>query len=363
MSEPAEQDSKTEAPTDKKISDAFDKGNVPFSREAAVVGSMAGMLLIAIAFAGAAAQRMTLKLGMFIEQPDNWRLSAHEDGLTLLYGVFAEVMTVLAPVFLVLVIMGVAASALQNTPRFVLERIRPKASKLSLREGFKRLFGRQGAVEFAKATAKLAIIAVVAFLILKAERTTVVSALHSEPIMVPGAILDVSVRLLSGIVAASVLLAAADIIWSRYNWRRQLMMTRQEVKDEHKQSDGDPVIKSRLRALARDRSRKRMMAAVPNATLIVANPTHYAIALRFKREEGGAPLVLAKGKNLLALKIREIAGAHDIPIVEDKPLARSMYDAVEVGQMIPVDFYQAVAELIFHISTKSRPLTSRPVQP
>jgi flagellar biosynthetic protein FlhB len=271
-------------------------------------------------------------------------------------------MTVLAPVFIVLVIMGVAASALQNTPRFVLERIRPKASKLSLREGFKRLFGRQGAVEFAKATAKLAIIVVVAFLILRAERATVVSVLHSEPLMVPGAILDVSVRLLTGIVAASTLLAAADIVWSRYHWRRQLMMTRQEVKDEHKQSDGDPVIKSRLRSLARDRSRKRMMAAVPNATLIIANPTHYAIALRFVREEGGAPLVLARGKNLLALKIREIARAHEIPVVEDKPLARSMYDAVEVGQMIPVEFYQAVAELIFHISTKPGLHAYRPVQ-
>jgi flagellar biosynthetic protein FlhB len=126
-------------------------------------------------------------------------------------------------------------------------------------------------------------------------------------------------------------------------------MTRQEVKDELKQVDGDPLIKARMRSLARDRARKNMMAAVPRATFVIANPTHYAVALRYVKEEGGAPLVIAKGQDLIALRIREIAAQHAIPIIEDKLLARSLYKVVEVDKMIPPEFYKAVAEIVFFL--------------
>jgi flagellar biosynthetic protein FlhB len=126
-------------------------------------------------------------------------------------------------------------------------------------------------------------------------------------------------------------------------------MSKQEVKDEHKQSEGDPLVKQRIRMVARERARRRMIAEVPRATLVITNPTHYAVALRYTRNEGGAPLVIAKGQNLVALKIREIAERYDIPIVEDKPLARSLYDSVEVNKMIPSAFYKAVAEIIFYL--------------
>ncbi len=354
MSEPAEQDSKTEEPSDKKIQEALDKGNTAYSREAAIVSSMAGMLLVAAFYAGSAVGALAGRLKLFMEQPGGWSLRATEDGLTLLYGVFWDVLGVLGPVLIILMIMGLAASLLQNVPRPVLERIRPKLSKLSLSQGWKRIFGRQGVVEFCKSVAKLSIIGAVAAIVLKGQYPKVVTALHGEAAAAAQLIGEISVRLLAGVVGASVLLGVADVLWSRYHWRRQLMMTRQEVKDEQKQADGDPLVKSRLRSLARDRSRKRMMAAVPQSTLIIANPTHYSIALRFVRSEGGAPVVLAKGKNLIALKIREIAEEHDIPVVEDKPLARSMYDVVEVDQAIPEDFYKAVAELIFYLSTRNK---------
>ena len=126
-------------------------------------------------------------------------------------------------------------------------------------------------------------------------------------------------------------------------------MTRQEVKDEMKQVDGDPLVKARMRSLARDRARKRMIAAVPRATFVVTNPTHYAIALRYVKEEGGAPMVIAKGQDLIALKIREIATQHSIPIIEDKLLARSLYKVVEVDKMIPPEFYKAIAEIVFFL--------------
>ena len=148
------------------------------------------------------------------------------------------------------------------------------------------------------------------------------------------------------------MLAAADLVWSRLHWKRDLRMSRQDVKDEQKQMLGDPLVKARLRSVALERSRKRMMSAVPTATLVVANPTHYAIALRYVREEGGAPKVVAKGQDLIALKIREIAEANDIPVIEDKALARSMYDRVEVDMMIPPEFYRAIAEIVHFLNTR-----------
>jgi flagellar biosynthetic protein FlhB len=141
-------------------------------------------------------------------------------------------------------------------------------------------------------------------------------------------------------------IAAADFIWQRFHWKQDLRMTKQEVKDELKQSEGDPIVKSRIRSVARDRARRRMMAAVPRATLVIANPTHYAIALKYVREEDAAPLVLAKGQDLVALKIRELAEANGVPVFEDVALARSMYKQVSVDSVIPQQFYQAVAELV-----------------
>jgi flagellar biosynthetic protein FlhB len=163
---------------------------------------------------------------------------------------------------------------------------------------------------------------------------------------------SILVNILMAIVFVMAAIAAADFIWSRFHWRRDLRMSKQEVKDEFKQSEGDPIVKSRLRSLARDRSRKRMIAAVPRATLIIANPTHFSIALKYVREEDSAPLVLAKGQDLVALKIREIAKQHNIPIFEDVALARSMYKQVSVDSVIPSQFYQAVAELVRVVYSK-----------
>src|SRR6185436_9676755 len=146
-----------------------------------------------------------------------------------------------------------------------------------------------------------------------------------EPTALPGLILDMASRLIATVAVATIVLVAADVVWSRVSWQRELRMTRQELKEEMKQVDGDPIVKARLRSLARDRLRKRMIAAVPRATMVIANPTHFAVALRYLREEGGAPLVVAKGQDHIALKIREIAVQHGIPIVENKALARSLY--------------------------------------
>jgi flagellar biosynthesis protein FlhB len=174
-----------------------------------------------------------------------------------------------------------------------------------------------------------------------------------DPNAVPEVVLTIATRLLMAVCAVTVVLLAADLFWVRALWRKDARMTKQEVKDELKEAEGDPLRKARLRSLALDRRRKSMIAAVPRATVVIANPTHYAVALRYVREEGGAPLVVSKGKDFIALKIREIAEQHSIPIVEDKPLARSMHDGVEVDRPIPPEFYKAVAEIIHMLYAKT----------
>jgi flagellar biosynthetic protein FlhB len=155
-------------------------------------------------------------------------------------------------------------------------------------------------------------------------------------------------------------IAAADLFWTRRTWRRNLMMTKQELKEEMKQTEGDLALKARLRMIARSRIRRRMMANVPKATLVVTNPTHYAVALRYVRNEDSAPKVLAKGQDQLALTIRQIAKRYKIPIIENKLLARSLFEATEVDQLIPPEFYKAVAELIIYLDSKSRKPRHKP---
>ena len=213
-------------------------------------------------------------------------------------------------------------------------------------EGWGRIFGSRGLVEFAKAFFKFGAIALVCLMIINGDRTRILDAVLLDPLALPGLVLSLAMRLISAVCVAIVLLVVGDLIWTRFRWRADLRMTRQEVKDEMKQSEGDPLVKSRLRSLARDRARRRMIATVPKATVVIANPTHYAVALKYERSKGGAPRVVAKGVDLVALRIREVASAHGVPVVEDRPLARALFDAVEVDQWIPPEFYRAVAKIL-----------------
>src|SRR5690606_15737291 len=202
--------------------------------------------------------------------------------------------------------------------------------------------------------AKLLLAGVVLAFAMRGAQTELLAGMITQPEAFGTVIRDISVDIVVAITAIMVMIAALDLLWSRFNWRQDLRMTKQEVKDEMKQAEGDPIMRSRLRSLQRDRARRRMMAEVPKATLVIANPTHYAIALRYVREETAAPIVIAKGQDLVALKIREIAEQHEIPIYVDVALARSMYDQVSVDSVIPPQFYQAVAELVRLLYTNNQ---------
>jgi flagellar biosynthetic protein FlhB len=358
MAETPDKESKTEEPTAKRFQDAVDKGNVPYSREAAMLASLLGMLILTgFVLVGAVAE-LNASLRRLIDDPGAWSLESSADATRLFAAVGFDAARLLLPAVIVLGAAGILSSVLQNAPRLVLHRIMPDFSRISIAKGWSRTFGARGQVEFLKAVFKLGAVGAVGVAVLRSAHSDVVNAVFMEPGALPGLILAMTTRLLAAIAVATLVLVAADVVWTRVTWQRDLRMTRQEVKDELKQADGDPIVKARLRSLARDRMRKRMMAAVPRATVVIANPTHFAVALRYVREEGGAPLVIAKGQDLVALRIREIATEHDIPIVEDKALARSLYQAVEVGKMIPPEFYKAVAQIIFFIMNQRQARTS-----
>jgi flagellar biosynthetic protein FlhB len=347
-----DRESKTEEATEKRVRDAIEKGNIPSSREAPVLASFIAIFIAGSFLLAGNVIHLRNSLTRFIDDPGAWRIDNAADAVLLLQYIIGEMARVLVPVVLLLFFAGMASAMLQNPLQFVLERITPQWSRISPMKGFKRIFGLQGLVEFFKALFKFTAVGVVGFLVLKATQTEVLMSMFMEPVTLPDLVRRVVLRIFAWTGALVLVLVAADVLWSRFSWRRDLRMTKQEVKEEHKQAEGDPHIRARIRSIARDRARRRMMAAVPRATVIVTNPTHYAVALRYVREEGGAPMVLAKGRDLIALKIREIGEANDVPIVEDKPLARSLYESVEVDQFIPPQFYRAVAEIIYYLHVR-----------
>ena len=355
MAEAPDQESKTEQPTEKKIRDALDQGKIPVSREASIFASMAALMVIQLFLIGQGVRQLVPTLKGFIDDPDGIRLNTAADAQNLMSVVGLQAMRFMLPLVIVLIAFGLAASLLQNAPRLVLDRIQPNFSRISPAQGWRRIFGAQGLVEFAKAVFKLVSVSLVVGFILRASEARAFEAMYTDPAALPEMILTIAMRIVSAICITTILLVALDLAWSRFHWRRELHMTRQELKDEHKQAEGDPLVKARLRSLARDRSRRRMIASASKASLVIANPTHYAIALRYRRDENPAPLVLAKGADAIALKIRAVAEQNNIPVIENKALARALYEAVQVDQVIPSEFFRPVAEIIYFLQSQQSP--------
>lgn len=348
-----DKDSKTERPTEKKLRDTMEKGNVPHSREATIFASMLATVIYVTFFLPERMGRMGEVLRDLFEKPDQWHLETGPDALSLFTRIGWEVGNLLLPAIVLFFIFGIGSSMFQNLPTPVLDRIQPKFSRISPVSGWSRIFSTSGLVEFGKSLAKIVVVSIIMFFVLRSQFFHAIDSLASDPQTIFVRLSTIVERILTIVLLATAVVGIADVAWSRHHWFDQLKMTKQEIKDEYKQSQGDPIVKSRQRSIARDRARRRMMKQVPRATLIIANPTHFAVALRYVREEGDAPVVVAKGQDLIALKIREIAEANGIPIFEDPPLARSMFAQVSVDSVIPSVFYKAVAELIHRIYAQS----------
>ncbi|RCL02550.1 MAG: flagellar biosynthetic protein FlhB [Candidatus Tokpelaia sp. JSC188] len=349
--EKLDQESKTEEPTEHKIRKAEEKGNLPFSRELPIFASLIGFSSITIFIAFPIFSKLSTALLQMFERPEDWQLRNAEDVRNLLFIISRVIGLALSPVLIIIMVVGASASMVQNAPRLIGERIYPKLSRVAPKNGFSRIFGKSGFMEFLKSVAKLVSAALIIYLIFFRHNTVFIDALATSPSALPEFIRLQLAQLLLANVVAVIAIAGFDIAWSRINWRRQLRMTKQEIKEEIKQIEGNPMVKARMRSLSRDRSRRQMMANVPKASLVIVNPTHFSVALRYTPPMDAAPVVIAKGQDILALKIKEIAHKHKIPVVENAILAYTLYKQAQIEQMIAPEFYQAVAELIRYINT------------
>ena len=342
-------DSKTEEPTEKKIRDAIEKGNIPLSKEVNVFATFLGFLIVLGFAVHSQAASLVMTMSRLLDGTGDIRIENGTDFLQLVYVVGAEMGKFLVAPIAILMLFGFAATWFQHPPQVSFERLKPDLSKLSLAKGFKRLFGAQGWVEFLKALVKLIILSVVLGILLSNERQVLVNMMFTDPTLLPEELLRITIRLVSGVCVATIILVVVDVIWARGHWRRNLRMSRKELKDEFKQTEGDPAVKGRMRSLARDRARNRMMSNVPDATVVIANPTHYSVALRYNHNEDKVPVVVAKGQDLIALKIRQIAEENAIPVIENVPLARALYAESEVDLQIAPQFFRVVAEIMYYV--------------
>jgi len=349
MAEDQQDDSqKTEDPTQRRLDQAREKGQVARSQEINHWFIILAITLIVTIFAAPMMRGIAGVLTRFVAQAHTIRV---DNGLLreLLMETAAQVGVFLLLPFAVVILAALIAGLIQNGLVFSTDPITPKLEKLSLLKGLKRLFSTKSLVDFTKGVAKIAIVAAVVVILLWPDINVIpnITRLGLTQFMV--LLQGLAARVLIGVLSVMTLIAALDFLFQRQQHTKQLRMSKQDMKDEFKQTEGDPMIKARLRQIRMERARKRMMSAVPDADVVVTNPTHYAVALKYNPEDTEAPVLTAKGVDSLAARIREIAKEHDIPIVENPPLTRALYDSVEIDQEIPPDHYKAVAEIIGYV--------------
>ncbi len=253
------------------------------------------------------------------------------------------------PVFLVMFVFGAASSILQIGFLFTNETLTPNLKKINPLEGLKRLFSLKALVEGIKAVLKFSLVGIVIYFVFKNEFSIIPKLIYSESIQIFYYVGALAVKAMLSIGALMIVLAGLDYMFQRFDMEKQMRMTKQEVKEEVKSREGDPLIKARIRRIQKEMANRRMMNEIPKADVIITNPTHLAIALKYQPEKFAAPVILAKGADNMAMKIRELATSHDIPIVENKPLARTIYKTLEVGQVIPRELFEAVAEVLAYV--------------
>jgi flagellar biosynthetic protein FlhB len=343
--DPAQQ---TEEPTSKRLEEAREHGDVVKSPEVSAFVLLLGGTLAIMMFGGSATQGIANAMRVFLEQPDQMSLLP-DDLMALARHVAMTLLTVLGPVFAVMMIAALGGHVLQGRPTFTLEKIKPDFSKLNIFAGLKRMFGMDGLTNLVKGLAKIGLVGFAIWTQIWPERTMLEGVLDQSPGAVVGDMSHLLYKVLMAALIALAMIAAADYVLQRYRWLQRQKMSKQEIKDEYKQSEGDPQIKAKIRQIRLERSKKRMIAAVPEATVIITNPTHYAIALKYESGKMAAPICVAKGVDAVALKIREIAKAHNVPIVENPPLARALHATVEVDEVIPAEHFKAVAQVIGYV--------------
>lgn len=341
-------DSKTEKPTPKRLEQAREKGQVASSQDVKSWGMLAGALVCLAGLAPGAATRVAATGRTFLDQAE--AISLDPSNLqAALAALIADIALAITPILGVLVAAAIVANVGQTGLIWAPSRISPQLSRLSLASGAKRLFSLRAFIEFAKGLLKLAAVGTICVILGRSlvEDMALLPAVPTAGLL--GRVGDVAVWLVAGTLGVLTLIAGLDFTFQRLSFLKQLRMTKQELRDEIKQSEGDPHIKARIRRLRNERARTRMMAEVPKAAVVITNPTHFAVALAYDMSAMAAPKVVAKGVDTMARRIREVAEENEVPIVENPPLARALYAAVDLNEEIPMEHYQAVAQVIGYV--------------
>lgn len=348
MSEEEDDSSKTEEPSHKKLEDARKKGQTFSSREINHFFMMLALTFFIMVLAPSLGRDMIDTLGPFITKPDEMNMDA-AGFMSLMRTVILGTLLALALIFFASIVAALAPAVVQKKWLFSVESIKPKLNKISLLGGAKRLFGLKALIEFGKNLLKVTIVGCIAVYAVMPYKEN----LYALPGLPKAEMLSfaqqMASRMLIAVLILLFLLSIGDYLLQRFMFMKQMRMTKQEVKEEYKQQEGDPHIKGKLKAIRREKAKQRMMANVPKADVIITNPTHYAVALQYDAAKMPAPVLLAKGTDDVAARIRELATKNKIPIVRNPPLARVLYDTTDIEDEIPIEHYQAVAKVIGYV--------------
>jgi len=338
---------KSEEPTQKRLDEALKRGDVVKSQEVNTWFVLAGAALVLMAFSGGMSKDLTTTMRGLIA--NSYDISVDGPALPRLFQkIGGELIAALAIPFLVLILAAFGGNIIQHRLVWSFEALMPRLSKISPAAGFKRLFSRQALANLAKGLIKLVLVGAVLVMLMWPERGRLEALTRSDPSAIIPVCLTLTLKLLGAVVAMLAIVAAADYLFQYRQWYERQKMSVRELKEEFKQTEGDPAIKGRMKQVRQIRMRRRMINAVPKAAVVITNPTHYAIALEYERGMD-APVCVAKGIDAMALKIREVADEHSVPIVENPPLARALHATVQIDQQIPPEHYKAVAEVIGYV--------------
>ncbi len=347
MGDEPEKSEKTEDPSSKKLEDALKKGDVAKSQEVTTWFMILGSALMFSLLAPATSASLMNQLAYLLANADRYELGG--SGTAVLFTSLARTVFVTALLPLAfLSVFAIAANMIQHKLVWSVDPIKPKLSKISLLEGSKRLLGMEALVNFAKGIIKLSLVAGAIFLAMWGERDQLDSLIWGNVRLIMVDFEAMGTKIFISILSVVTIIAIADFMYQRQRFWEKQKMTVREVRDEYKNMEGDPKIKSRIRQLRADKSRQRMMAAVPEATVVITNPTHFAVALKYDKDMS-VPVCVAKGADNIALRIRELARKNDVTIVENPPLARALYASVEINDSIPAEHFRAVAQVIGYV--------------
>jgi flagellar biosynthetic protein FlhB len=338
---------RTEPATPKKLEDARKKGQVAKSRELSSVAILsAGAIYLFFCAKGHTAELGKLLSRTFLDIPGiaTQKIQIFE----YLYGKIIDFIWFIIPIMIVLFVVAILVNALQTGFLLSVEALTPKASKINPISGLQRIISKRSLVELSKSIFKLVIVGWAAAGTLKGAFNRLIPLVYQEAPQIMTVLGEEAMDILVKCCWVILILAVLDFFYQKWEHAENLKMTKQEVRDEHKQTEGDPLVKSRIRSIQREMARKRMMEEVPKADVVITNPTRLAVALLYDPSKGAAPVVIAKGARKTAARIRELARKHDIPLVENPPLAQNLYN-LEIGQEIPAETYQAVAEILAYV--------------